>query len=77
MPLPPSRLDLDWPTRFENATVSFQTEEYAAASMLEHLEAALAAGPEERASVFGMMSEESLLARTEFVRTVLTGPAAG
>lgn len=71
------RLDLDWPTRFENATVSFQTEEYAAASVLEHLEAALAAGPEERASVFGMMSEESLLARTEFVRSVLTGPAAG
>jgi hypothetical protein len=65
------RLDLDWPTRFEKATVSFQTREYAAANVLEHLEAATKTAREERNLVFRLMSEESLRARAAFVRKVL------
>lgn len=65
------RLDLDWPTRFDKATVSFQTQEYAASSVLEHLEAALAATPNRRMSIFQFMSDESLRSRVEFVRSVL------
>ncbi|MGH3799620.1 MAG: helix-turn-helix domain-containing protein [Pseudonocardiaceae bacterium] len=65
------RLDLDWPTRFEKASTSFQTREYAAASVLEHLEAATKATRDGRNSVFRLMSEESLRARAAFVREVL------
>ncbi|WP_028925451.1 hypothetical protein [Pseudonocardia acaciae] len=68
------RLDLDWPTRFENASVSFQTQEYAASGVLEHLETALATPPERRTSIFRLMGEESLRARAEFVRSVLSQP---
>lgn len=65
------RLDLDWPTRFEKASTSFQTREYAAVSVLEHLEAATKATRDGRNSVFRLMSEESLRARATFVREVL------
>lgn len=65
------RLDLDWPTRFEKATTSFQTHEYTAASVLEHLEVAIRSTSDERSSIFRLMTEESLLARAAFVREVL------
>lgn len=65
------RLDLDWPTRFEQATVSFQTREYAASNVLEHLEAASRSAHGERNSVFRLMNDESLRARTAFVSEVL------
>ncbi len=66
------RLDLDWPTRFDKATVSFQTREYAASSVLEHLEAAAKLPHDTRNSVFRLMSDESLRARAAFVREVST-----
>lgn len=69
------RLDLDWPTRFDRATVSFQTQEYRTQDVLAHLEAAIAAKPEKRAPVFRQMPEASLRSRAEFVRSVLATTA--
>jgi hypothetical protein len=71
------RLDLDWPTRFEKATTSFQTREYTAASVLEHLEVAIGSTSDERSWIFRLMSEESLRARAAFVREVACLPDSG
>lgn len=65
------RLDLDWPTRFERAAVSFQTQEYATSRILEHLVDAVEMKRDERTSIFRLMSDAALRARAAFVRSVL------
>lgn len=67
------RLDLDWPTRFEKATGSFQTREYTAENVLTHLETASRQGRDARSPVFRLMSQESLESRASFVREILSG----
>lgn len=67
------RLDLDWPTRFDKATVSFQTKEYTARNVRTHLETASRQDHGARNSVFRLMSQESLRSRARFVREIVTG----
>jgi hypothetical protein len=66
------RLDLDWPTRFEKTTGSFQTREYTAASVLENLNSASNLPRDARTPVFRLMSKEALESRATFVREVLS-----
>jgi len=67
------RLDLDWPTRFEKATGTFQTREYTAESVLTHLEIASKLDRDARIPAFRLMSKESLESRAGFVRGILAG----
>lgn len=67
------RLDLDWPTRFEKATGSFQTREYTAASVLENLRSAIDLPRDARSPVFRLMTKEALESRAAFVREILSG----
>jgi hypothetical protein len=57
----------------DKATVSFQTREYTARTVLAHLEKASRQDKDARHSVFGLMSQESLKSRASFVREIVTG----
>lgn len=63
--------DLDWPTRFEKATVSFQTGEYSSADVLGHLRSASSLSPEDRKPFYKLMSDDGLKARTDFVGEIV------
>ena len=65
------RLDLDWPTRFDKATGSFQTKEYTTTSVLTHLETACDQDREARKPVYRLMPDDSLERRAAFVREIL------
>ncbi|MFZ0873042.1 MAG: hypothetical protein WAN20_00585 [Pseudonocardiaceae bacterium] len=67
------RRDLDWPTRFEKASVSFQTREYAAEDVLENLDAACRVDQTARSPAFRLLAYEALESRAAFVREVING----
>lgn len=66
------RLDLDWPTRFEKATISFQTREYTPDQVLTHFEAACGVDPSARSPVLAqLLTPEALESRITFVRQLV------
>lgn len=67
------RRDLDWPTRFEKASVSFQTREYVAEDVLENLDAACRVDQTARSPAFRLLAYEALESRAAFVREVING----